>query len=346
VRAEQWETLVGTVHGKRAASTPVALIVDSPWIPPFLGLSTVDYITVPEVWFRANLEVMRRFPEAIFLPGFWVEPGMAAEPSGFGCRVEFSPDQPPSIHAAASDLSALDGLSAPNPRRDGLMPLVLSLYRHALPMVRAEGMDIRMVAARGPLAVASHLLGVTEFLVGLKTQQARTHRLLEVTTKLVRDWLTAQAEVLPGVDGIMVLDDVVGFLSRDDYREFAHPSLLKVFSLPASVKAFHNDTDSPVCQEFLADLGVNIFNFSHRQGIAEVRSRVGPAVCLMGNIPPLDVLAKGDAAAVVGAVRRCLQENDGHPSFLLSAGGGVSPGTPADNIDTLLRAARQNGTRP
>jgi uroporphyrinogen decarboxylase len=265
---------------------------------------------------------------------------MAAEPSGFGCRVAFSPDQPPSIHPLAADLSALDGLSAPNPHRDGLMPLVLALYRHALPRVRAEGRDIRMVAARGPLAVASHLLGVSEFLVGLKTEPARTHRLLEVTTKLVRDWLIAQAEVLPGADGIMVLDDVVGFLSREDYREFAHPSLVKVFSLPASVRIFHNDTDSPVCQEFLADLGVNVFNFTHRQGIREVRSRVGQTVCLMGNVAPLDVLARGDAAAVRSAAQRCLRENAGHPSFLLSAGGGVSPGTPADNIQALLRAGR------
>jgi uroporphyrinogen-III decarboxylase len=343
VTSEQWRTFQRAASGERLPRPPVSLIVDTPWIPAFVGVSTVDYVALPEVWFRANLEVARRFPRVIFLPGFWVEPGMAAEPSGFGCRLTFADDRPPSIRAIADDVTALYGLEAPNPLRDGLMPLVLSIYRHVLPLVRAEGMDIRLVAARGPLAVAAHLLGVTGFLVGLKTEPEATRRLLRVTTRLVRDWLTAQADVLPGVEGIMVLDDVVGFLSRDDFLEFAEPCLREVFSLPAAVRIFHNDSDSPACYEFLAGLGVNVFNFTHLRGIAEVRSRTGDAVCLMGNVPPLDALARGGPPAVSEHARRCLAENAGHPAFLLSAGGGVSPGTTAANIDALCEAADAAG---
>ena len=339
MRASQWNTLVRIVRGERVEHTPVALIVDSPWIPPFLEMSTVDYIAVPDLWLQANLAVARRFPDVIFLPGFWVEPGMASEPSGFGCRISFSEGQPPSVHAIASDISEIDGLEAPNPLHDGLMPLVIAQYRHAASRVRAEGMDIRMVAARGPLAVASHLLGLTGFLMGLKTDPARTHRLLKVTTRLAKDWLTAQAEALPGVEGIMVLDDVMGFLSKEDYLEFAHPYMQDLFSIPAAVKILHNDTDSPVCYPFIRDIGAHVFNFTHLKSISSVRTLVGDTVCLMGNVAPLEVLAQGSPASVAGAVRRCLEENAGHPSFLLSAGGGTSPGTPAANIDALVGAA-------
>ncbi len=339
MRADHWNSLVHAARGEPAARTPVALIVDTPWIPPFLGISTVDYIGVPDVWLEANLAVARRFPDVIFLPGFWVEPGMAAEPSGFGCRIQFSSDQPPAIHALFSDITQTEGLAAPNPRSDGLMPLVLAQYRHALSRVRAEGMDMRIVAARGPLALASHLMGLTEFLVALKTEPAMTHKLLKVTTQLVRDWLSAQAEVLPSTDGVMVLDDVVGFLSREDYLEFAHPCLKDVFSFPVTIKIFHNDTDSSVCYEFLQDLGVNVFNFTHLKTIRETRERVGDSVCLMGNVSPRDVLAQGRHEAVAEAAGRCLAENAGHPAFLLSAGGGVSPGTSAENIDALVHAA-------
>jgi uroporphyrinogen-III decarboxylase len=343
MRVDHWNTLVRAVHGQPVAPTPVALIVDTPWIPPFLGLSTVDYISVPEVWLRANLAVARRFPDVILLPGFWVEPGMAAEPSGFGCRLEFSENQPPSIHALCSDIAQTESLTAPNPRTDGLMPLVLAQYRHALPLVRAEGMDIRMVAARGPLAVASHVIGLTPFLVGLKTEPALTHRLLRMTTNLAKEWLAAQADVLPNADGILVLDDVIGFLSREDYLEFAHPYLKEIFSAPASVKILHDDTDSPVCYEFLADLGINAFNFTHLQSITSARARAGDSVCLMGNIAPRDVLAQGSGDAVTRAARDCLRQNAGHPAFLLSAGGGASPGTPADNIDAMVAAAQEGG---
>jgi len=346
MRDEHWNALVHSARGEQNVLTPVALIVDTPWIPPFLGISTVDYISVPEVWLQANLAVMRRFPEVIFLPGFWVEPGMAAEPSGFGCRIEFSPNQPPSIHAACSSIEQTEGIAAPNPRRDGFMPLVLAHYRHALPRVRAEGMDIRVVAARGPLALAAHILGLTSFLIGLKTEPTMTHRLLRITTQLVRDWLSAQADTLPGVDGIMVLDDVVGFLSTEDYLEFAHPYLKEIFSIPATLKIFHNDTESPVCYEFLRDLGLNVFNFTHLQTISDARTRVGSSVCLMGNVAPRDILANGSADAVTEAGTRCLAENAGNPFFLLSAGGGVSPGTPAENVEALARAVHSRANRP
>jgi uroporphyrinogen-III decarboxylase len=336
---DHWNTFVRAARGERLPRIPVALIVDTPWIPPFLGISTVDYISIPEVWLRANLAVTRRFADVIQLPGFWAEPGMAAEPSGFGCRIEFSDNQPPSIHAVFSDVSQTADLAAPNPRRDGLMPLMLSQYRHALPLVRAEGLDIRMVAARGPLALAAHLLGLTPFLIGLKTEPALTHHLLKVTTQLVRDWLSAQADILPGTDGILVLDDVVGFLSREDYLEFAHPSLQEIFSLPATVKMLHNDTDSPASYEFLAELGVNVFNFTHLKSIADARARVGSSVCLMGNIAPRDVLAGADPSTVEEHARRCIAENGGHAAFILSAGGGTSPGTTAENIDAMVRAA-------
>jgi uroporphyrinogen-III decarboxylase len=339
MRATDWQRLTRAAHGERLSAPPVALIVDSPWIPRYLGISTVDYIAIPEVWFQANMTVTNRFPEAIFLPGFWVEPGMAAEPSGFGCRIVFSAEQPPSIHPIASDVTELETLMPADPRQDGLMPLVLAQYRNVLPMVRSAGMDIKIAASRGPLALASHLLGLTAFLVGLKTEPEKTHRLLATTTRTVKEWLEAQAGVLPGVEGIMLLDDVMGFLSREDYLEFAHPYFKEVFAASAGLKILHNDSDSPVCYEFLGDLGVNVFNFTHLQSISSARARVGDSVCLMGNVPPLDVLAKGSAQETLKSAKACISENAGHPAFLLSAGGGVSPGTPEENIRALISAA-------
>ena len=106
---------------------------------------------------------------------------------------------------------------------------------------------VTMVAARGPLTVATHLMGVTNFLLALKLSPDETHRLLRITTTLVRDWLEAQAEALGDVEAILVLDDIVGFLSAKDYLEFARPYLQEIFeAFPAALKFFHNDTENPV----------------------------------------------------------------------------------------------------
>jgi uroporphyrinogen decarboxylase len=200
-----------------------------------------------------------------------------------------------------------------------------------------------MVAARGPLTVATHLMGVTPFLLGLKLEAAATHRLLRITTTLVRHWLEAQAAGLREVEGILVLDAIAGFLSPKDYLEFAHPYLKEVFdAFPRALRIFHNDTDNPVSYRYLGDLGIHGFNFTHLQPIAKVRECIGPAICLLGNVPPLEVLAQGQRDDVVRAARACLDAHPDHKGLILSAGGGTSPGTPGANIRALVEAVNQS----
>ena len=225
----------------------------------------------------------------------------------------------------AERIETFAGVEIPNPSTDGLLPVVLNTYRRMEPRVRDAGHGIKMVAARGPLTVATHLMGVGNFLLALKLQPAETHALLKVTTTLVRTWLEAQAEVLSDVEGIMVLDDIAGFVSPKDYLEFAHPYLAEIFSaFPRAVKVFHNDTDNPVSYKYLAELGVHIFNFTHLKPIEKVRDLVGPKICLMGNVSPLEVLAQGTPDQVRAETRRCLDAHPGRAGLLLSAGGGIS----------------------
>jgi uroporphyrinogen decarboxylase len=181
-------------------------------------------------------------------------------------------------------------------------------------------------------------MGVSNFLVGLKIDPANTHHLLKVTTTLAKDWLAAQAEALSEVEGIMLLDDIVGFLSPKDYVEFAHPYLLEIFdAFPGAIKFLHNDMDNPSSYPYLAELGVQIFNFSHKIELSAARQKVGPRICLMGNIPPLDVLTKGSREETMQAAEACLRAHPGS-GLILSAGGGVSPGTPGENLAALSQA--------
>jgi uroporphyrinogen decarboxylase len=339
---QQWRLFKHCALGGEVATPPVALIIDSPWLPGYAGVSTVDYLTVPEVWLEANLAVEREFPGVIFLPGFWVEFGMCAEPSAFGCGFSLHGNQPPDVQPRLNGVEEVERLSPPNPERDGLLPVILNFYRRLEPRVNAAGQRIKVVAARGPLAVAAHVVGVTNFLVGLKLNPAATHRLLQLTAALVRQWLQAQAAALKEVEAVLVLDDLAGFLSPKDYLEFAHPYLKQVFAaFPGVVKMFHDDTNNVVPFRHLADLGIHVFNFTHLQPLAKVRQLVGPDICLLGNVPPLEVLARGTPAQVRQAALACLNAHPGRRGLILSAGGGTSPGTPAANIRALASAKKQ-----
>ena len=342
MKTEQWKTIQKCASMQPVQPPPIGLIVDSPWIPGYLDISTLDYMAIPDVWLEANLEVVRRFPEIIFLPGWWVEMGMAAEPSGYGCKVSFYSDKTPAVHALIASVEQVTSLQAPNPLSDGLMPLILNLYRRLEPRVKAAGYLIKIVAARGPLATATHLMGVTNFLLGLKLDPENTHKLLRMTTATAKDWLQAQAETLSEVEGVMLLDDIVGFLSPDDYLEFAHPYLKEIFdAFPGTVKFFHNDMDNAVSYPHLWELPVHIFNFTHLIRIDEVREMVGPKVCLMGNVAPLDVLTKGTPELVLEDALACLEAYPGESGLILSAGGGISTGTPGENVAALIQAVEQ-----
>ncbi len=341
MREEQWDVLKRCAAGEEFAVPPVALIIDSPWLPGYLGISTLDYLTVPDVWLHANVTVAREFPEVIFVPGFWVEMGMGAEPSAFGCRLTFHRDRTPDVHALTAEIQDVCRLAPPDPRRDGLLPVILNYYQLLRPRIADAGHVVRIIAARGPLVLATHLLGVTEFLLALKTAPDQAHQLLRTTTTLVRTWLEAQAEVLPDVGGVLLLDDIVGFLSLPDYREFAHPYLAEVFgAFPELLKLFHNDTNNPVSFGCYAELGIRVLNFTHQQPLDRVRDLAGGEICLMGNVPPLEVLARGTPDQVQAQVAACRRAHPAARGWLLSAGGGTSPGTPGANIRALAAAAR------
>ena len=89
---EQWQTFKRAARREKMDNVPMALIVDSPWIPGYLGIKHLDYYLDPELWFEANLKIMREYPDIIFIPSWWMEYGMAAEPSVLGSKIKFWQD--------------------------------------------------------------------------------------------------------------------------------------------------------------------------------------------------------------------------------------------------------------
>ena len=342
MRLEQWEAFRKAAKRSPGAGLPVALIVDSPWIPGHVGISHLDYFLDPELWFQANLKILCEFPDIIFFPSWWVEYGMAIEPSAFGNRIHFHPDRTPDQSPTLLRLEDVDSIAPVNPHTDGLMPFALHRYRMHKTRIFDAGYTIPVVAARGPLCIASFLRGVTTLMLDLAEAREEVHKLLALTTRAVIDWLGAQAEAVGGsVEGILVLDDIAGFLSARSYREFAHPYLKQICdAFPAGwVKVYHNDAN---VRPFLADLpetGFDVLNWTHQIGVAEAREKTAGRLCLMGNVPPLDVGVRGTPEMVAASARQVIAGSGGS-GLILSLGGGVSPGMPKANILALAEAAR------
>ncbi|MFZ5919195.1 MAG: uroporphyrinogen decarboxylase family protein [Chloroflexota bacterium] len=337
-----WERFKQAARLGEPDQVPVALIVDSPWLPGYAGIDTRDYYLLPDKWLEINLGLLDRFPDAVWIPGFWVEYGMAAEPSAFGARPRFYPNQPPSIEPLVSDLAFWAGVKPADPHQDGLMPLVLRLYELMEERLRAEGLGIRMVAARGPLTIASWLMGVTPLLLGFADSPRLVDALLETMTTTVIRWLHAQLEALRQPEGILLLDDIVGMVSRRHYEALIQPHLRRIFDeFEGLLRIYHNDTPCLHLAASLAEANFDVFNLSHEVDLAEVKAKMGHRVALMGNVPPLDVGVRGTPQDVAHCAAECLEKGAPGGGMILSFGGGVSPGTPPENIKALLRAARR-----
>lgn len=337
---EQWKKLIDVINGELVEPLPVGLILDCAWLPGWAGISTMDYFSSEQMWFESNLKAIHRFPDIMFVPDFWAEFGMCTEPSSFGARSSWSENEPPFAEKLFTDIQGVYSLQKPNPRKDGLTPFVLNRLKHYQSRIEEAGHSIKFATSRGPLNISLFLMDSKEFLMGIRTNPEGIHKLVGIVTDFIIDWLKLQVEIFPSIDGVLILDDIVGFYGEDDFKEIALPYLKRIFqSLDVTVKFFHNDAEGLVCAPYLPEIGVNLFNFSFQHTLEQMKELTNNIVTLFGNIPPLEVLLGGTPEDVRSSVKASLDSVTDKSRIIISAGGGVSPGTPTENIEALQSAA-------
>jgi len=198
-------------------------------------------------------------------------------------------------------------------------------------------MTLKWTVTAGFVRDVSHLM--LEFI----DKPEKAHKLLDLTTKLTIDWLKAQVEAIGDcVEGIFILDDIVGFVDEQQYLEFGHPYLKRICdAFPAEwVKLYHNDADVNACLEHLPDAGFNVLNWGKQTDIVDVHKRVGGRICLMGNVNPLEIGVRGTPQECKTESLRVLEAVNGQ-GIILSVGGGTSPGMPKENIQAMIEALNE-----
>ena len=340
MRPEQWETFKRAVRREKMDKVPMALIIDSPWIPGYLGIKHLDYFLDPELWFQSNLKIMREFPDIIFIPSWWMEYGMAAEPSVLGAKIKFWQDNTPSEYADPAQAGGYRQLSRVRsrsrrvcrpdlaPHRDG--PAAHSGCR----LHPADGHLTRTALHRG---ICARHHRIHDRSGGRSQGRAQADRPVHA-----RDHRLAQSAAESDgrrVESIFILDDIVGFINEEHYLEFAHPYLKRICdAFPKDwVKLYHNDAEVDACLDHLPDTGFNVLNWGKQRHITEVKRRVGDRMCLMGNVNPLEIAVRGTPEEVKDETLEVL-EGSGGEGIILSVGGGVSPGMPRENILAMLEA--------
>jgi uroporphyrinogen-III decarboxylase len=340
---QQWDTFKRAARLEKLDKIPMALIVDSPWIPGYLGIQHMNYFLDPELWFQSNLKISKEFSDVIFVPSWWMEYGMAAEPSALGSKIKFWQDNTPSEYHTLYRIEDIENWPDYEVESDAFMGMTLHRMKMQKQRILDLGEVLPFVTSRGPLCTAGFVRSTTDFMIDIVEKPEWAHKLIDRCTNLIIDWLKAQQKIIgPGVEGVFILDDIVGFINEEHYKEFAHPYLKRICdAFPKDwVKLYHNDAEIDACLNHLPDAGFNVLNWGKKTDIAEVKERVGKRMCLMGNVNPLEIGVRGTPDEVREATLEVLEKSQGE-GIILSVGGGTSPGMPKENIMAMLQALEE-----
>jgi uroporphyrinogen decarboxylase len=277
----------------------------------------------------------------MFLPGFWSEYGMCTEPSAFGAKCVFWKNEFPFAEKIIQSSEDIDKITCPNPETDGLLPFMLNRLIRAQPAIEAAGHTIRFSVSRGPLNVASFLMGTTEFLTAMMMEPEKVHQLLRLITDFLMSWHALQRKAIPTIDGMLILDDIVGFVGEEEFLEFGYPYLKEIYAADVKVRFFHNDADCTVSVRHYPDTGINLYNPGIHLSLSELKAATNNGLVVLGNIPPRDVLAAGSPEDVSNAVKEMISHVQEHSKLILSCGGGMPPAVSTANINAFIQASRE-----
>lgn len=338
---KQWDSLIRTINGEVLDEIPVGFIIDSPWLPNWYGTQILDYFTNDELWLEANIKAINQFPGIMFLPGFWSEYGMCTEPSAFGVKCTFPQNEFPHAHKLIHSADQIDDLTVPNPNTDGLLPFVINRLKLAQPKIEEEGHKIRFAVSRGPLNIASYLMGSTEFLTTMMMMPDKAHLLMRKITDFLMSWLELQMRIFPTIEGIFLLDDIIGFMGPNEFTDYGLPYFKELYSYNVPVKFLHNDAPCKASVKYLSEMDVNLFNMGFEVSLNELKELTRNKVTLVGNLPPRDVMAKGSSEEIFKKTQELINSLTDKSRIVLSCGGGMPPGVSTENIESFLNAVKR-----
>jgi uroporphyrinogen-III decarboxylase len=337
---KHWNELLSVIKGETLSPLPVGFIIDCPWLPNWYGVDILDYFTNDEIWFEANKKAIQSFPDVMFLPGFWSEYGMCTEPSAFGAKCIFHKNEFPFAEKVIVNMEDMVKITVPDVSKEGLLPFMINRLKLAQPKIEALGHKIRFSVSRGPLNIATFLMGTTEFLMAMKMMPDETHKLMRTITDFLIQWHELQRKMFPTIDGMLTLDDIVGFIGEDDFKEFALPYFKEIYNTDVSVKFFHNDAECEASASYYPEIGINLYNpgiFTHYNKLKELTQN---KITILGNIPPRDVLAAGKPDDVINSVKTLLAEANSKDKLILSCAGGMPPAVNTENIKAFILAGK------
>ena len=315
------------------------------WTATLAGVPLSTYCTDARAMAQVQLAAWEQVGQDIIFPD--ADNYYLAE--GFGCVARIEPDNFPSLERPALEQpEQVFELDVPDPERDGRMPVYLEATHRIAEQAGAHA-AIR-APGTGPFAVAAYLVGVQEFLamVGLiehevdQTHTAAIDRMLDLAAEAVTRFGLAQLRA--GANILQCGDSLASgsMISPRTFRRFVLPRHQRIFAAwkaAGALTALHICGNNTHMLDLFAETGADIVAIDSAVDLAVAKARIGDRVTLIGNLDPVRVVMQGNPERVQAAAQACLAAASRDGGYILGTGCEVPPGSPLENVQTIIRVA-------
>jgi uroporphyrinogen decarboxylase len=340
------DTLLRALARQPTGHTPVWLMRQAGrYLPEYRATreragSFLALAKTPALATEVTLQPLERFP----LDAAILFSDILTVPDAMGLGLHFTDGEGPRFARPLRDEASIHALAAPDPT--DRLRYVLDAVRE---IRKALAGRVPLIGFAGsPFTLACYMVegaGSDDWRALktlLYTRPDLLHRILEVNTRAVTDYLNAQIEA--GAQVVMLFDTWGGQLSHDGYEEFSLRYMRRVISAlaqpkgGAKVPSIIFTKGGGAWLDAMASSGCDAIGLDWTVNPADARARVGARVALQGNLDPAALFAPPER--VRGEVRRVLDAFGPAVGHIFNLGHGISQHTPVESVAALVDEVR------
>jgi uroporphyrinogen decarboxylase len=334
------EIILKTINLEKTSRLPVALLSGGVWTLNRQGLALEQALEDPDRVVAMMIQTNEQVQSDIVWAGSGYH-NLAVR--ALGGRIKFrSKGAPDVLEPLIRETTELDKIDLKILEDD---PGILNLCWVTEQLNWKIGSDTMIGASQwGPLTLAGHIYGVEKLMRGIYKDPAAVHRVLEFTTELcyryLKLFINAGAQIVSIADPTSSGD----LISRQQFQDFTLPYLKKaVAKLNNSGAAVMIHICGNIANhlDLIPESGAQIISVDYKVDLSRVREKAGFWMAFAGNPNPVAIMQNATPEEVMTACRDCINRAGPGSSYILMPGCDIPPGVPLENIQAMVRSARE-----
>ncbi len=259
----------------------------------------------------------------------------------FGCNVRFL-DTGTVVEPLELEIQGVDDLAklrVPNVESEARLPMVIESVRLLSKYVSGKVPVLPLF--EGPFTTACRVVGSEQVM-------RMTYRLrpaLEKLLDIMADFLIRFGQVLVKNGAHMIIiPEPTGsssMISPRMFKELVVPRLKRFTNELGVPWILHMCGDTTSILPLMVETGATVLSLDQCMDLSNCR-KVVPEAVIGGNVDPINVLLMGTPEQVAEDTLRSIKQA-GRP-FVLMSGCGVPPGVPKENVEAMIKTAKDYGT--